>query len=235
MDIKTADRLCAYRKANGFTQEELAEKIGVSRQAVSKWDRAESSPDTDNLIALSKIYGVTLDELITGSSEPAANKPEKEKDEAPEKLSPTSEIPVNEINDNEYTEAAAETDYTEKYEADILNEEAEAIKRRKKLKHFLYAFPYPVLTVIMFMIYGFTGIGGGWRYGWLVVLTIPLYYTFIAAFFKRNPSLFCYPVLVTLVYLYLGFRFLLWHPMWILFLTIPLYYSICSGIKKLRR
>jgi len=55
MDVKVANRLVMLRAKYGLSQEELAEKIGVSRQAVSKWERAESSPDTDNLIALAKI------------------------------------------------------------------------------------------------------------------------------------------------------------------------------------
>ena len=43
-----------------MTQEFVAESIGVSRQAVSKWERAESSPDTDNLLALARLYGLSL-------------------------------------------------------------------------------------------------------------------------------------------------------------------------------
>lgn len=70
MNIETANRLFQYRKKHNLSQEELAEKIGVSRQAISKWERAEASPDTDNLIILAKIYGVTLDELLQGESEP---------------------------------------------------------------------------------------------------------------------------------------------------------------------
>lgn len=61
-----AERLYTLRKSRGFSQEELAEHIGVSRQAVSKWERGEASPDTDNIIQLSKIYGVSLDELVYG-------------------------------------------------------------------------------------------------------------------------------------------------------------------------
>lgn len=64
MDIETANRLLQYRKKHNLSQEELANKIGVSRQAVSKWERAEASPDTDNLILLAEIYGVSLDELL---------------------------------------------------------------------------------------------------------------------------------------------------------------------------
>lgn len=79
MDIETANRLLQYRKKHNLSQEELANKIGVSRQAVSKWERAEASPDTDNLILLAEIYGVSLDELLKGeSAESAKAEPEKE-------------------------------------------------------------------------------------------------------------------------------------------------------------
>lgn len=66
MNIETANRLLQYRKQHNLSQEELAEKIGVSRQAVSKWERSEASPDTDNLISLAEVYGVSLDELLKG-------------------------------------------------------------------------------------------------------------------------------------------------------------------------
>ena len=64
MNIEIAHRLVELRKKHGYTQEELADKLGLSRQAVSKWERAEASPDTDNLIVLAKLYGVSLDELL---------------------------------------------------------------------------------------------------------------------------------------------------------------------------
>lgn len=76
MNIETANRLLQYRKENNLSQEELAEKIGVSRQAVSKWERAEASPDTDNLIRLAEIYGVTLDEMLTGKKTQTEPEPE---------------------------------------------------------------------------------------------------------------------------------------------------------------
>ena len=74
MTLETANRLFELRKKHNLSQEELAEKLGVSRQAVSKWERSEASPDTDNLIALAKIYELSLDELIYGEKE------EKEED-----------------------------------------------------------------------------------------------------------------------------------------------------------
>ena len=68
MDLAMAQRLVDRRKAAGLSQEALAAQLGVSRQAVSKWERSESSPDTDNLIALAALYDVSLDELLYGEA-----------------------------------------------------------------------------------------------------------------------------------------------------------------------
>lgn len=68
MDLVMAQRLVDRRKAAGLSQEALAAQLDVSRQAVSKWERSESSPDTDNLIALAALYGVSLDELLYGEA-----------------------------------------------------------------------------------------------------------------------------------------------------------------------
>ena len=64
MNVKIAQRLADLRRQKGYSQESLANALGLSRQAVSKWERAESSPDTDNLIALARLYGVSLDDLL---------------------------------------------------------------------------------------------------------------------------------------------------------------------------
>lgn len=73
MDLAMAQRLVDRRKAAGLSQEALAAQLGVSRQAVSKWERSESSPDTDNLIALAALYGVSLDELLYGEAVASAD------------------------------------------------------------------------------------------------------------------------------------------------------------------
>ena len=64
MNVDMAKRLADRRRAMGLSQEALAARLGVSRQAVSKWERSESSPDTDNLIALAALYEVSLDDLL---------------------------------------------------------------------------------------------------------------------------------------------------------------------------
>jgi len=59
-----ADKLIELRKKNGMTQEELAEQLNVSRQSVSKWEGAQSVPDLDRVLKLSKLFGVTTDYLL---------------------------------------------------------------------------------------------------------------------------------------------------------------------------
>ncbi len=70
MNIQVANKLHQLRKQHNLSQEELASKIGISRQAISKWERAETSPDTDNLISLAKLYNVSIDELLNTESYP---------------------------------------------------------------------------------------------------------------------------------------------------------------------
>ena len=64
-----ADKIIAERKKNGWSQEELAEKVGVSRQAVSKWEGAQTTPDLQKLLILSEVFGVTSDYLLKDDME----------------------------------------------------------------------------------------------------------------------------------------------------------------------
>ena len=64
-----ADKIINLRKKNGWSQEELAEKLGVTRQSISKYEGAQSIPDLDKILKLSEIFGVTTDYLIKGELE----------------------------------------------------------------------------------------------------------------------------------------------------------------------
>ena len=59
-----ADKLITLRKKAGWSQEELAEKLNVTRQSVSKWEGAQSVPDIDKILQLSRLFGVTTDYLL---------------------------------------------------------------------------------------------------------------------------------------------------------------------------
>lgn len=88
MDL--AERLAALRKRAGLSQGDVAEQLNVSRQAVSRWETGFTVPSTDNLSHLGRLYGVTLDELLSYS---AALPPEKPQEEAPAQQ-PKAEAPA---------------------------------------------------------------------------------------------------------------------------------------------
>lgn len=62
-----ADQLKKLRNENGLTQKQMAEKIYVSRAAIAKWETQKGYPDISNIIAISELFQITLDELIKGS------------------------------------------------------------------------------------------------------------------------------------------------------------------------
>ena len=265
MTIETANRLYELRKKQGLSQEELAEKLGVSRQAVSKWERSESSPDTDNLIALAQLYGMSLDELIYGE------KASKEEPKADAAYSDNEEPGENEATDYEYDGEKIKVDsdgiFIESKDGDKVkidlsgilvksndgdkvriglkgikietdddddnddDDEWESIEIKIKCKSsFWYKFPYPILCLIAYLTFGCLNICGGWALSWIVFTTIPLYYSFITAIYKRRFCAFAYPVFTATAYLFVGLYFGGWHPWWIIFLTIPLYYYIAGLI-----
>ncbi len=225
MNIETANKLLRYRKMHSLSQEQLAEKIGVSRQAVSKWERAEASPDTDNLILLAKIYGITIDELITGSGITATDDTPGSADNTDDAGSPDKgDMPLDENSG----QGACADEPVHTSDSDKLN------RKRENKKSLWYSLPYPIFALIIFLLWGFFGFAGGFYRAWLVFLTVPLYYTLTEAIIKRKPSKFCYPVLAVIFFFIWGF----WGGSvggfsisWIFFLTIPIYYCICSALE----
>ena len=283
MTIETANRLYELRKKHNLSQEEFAEKLGVSRQAVSKWERSEASPDTDNIIALAKIYGLSLDELIYGEKE---DKKEEAKEEAKEnfeepsvseealnneelyididdgedkvkirsngivveeKNGNTVKINVNgkimekvfkkiedkiddcDDDDDDDDDELYETVYSSHRETKNGNNVHIKVTRPSK---FWLEFPYAVICAILYLLFGFYNVCGGWALSWIIFVTIPVYYSFVEAIYKRRFSEFAYPVFVTCVYLYLGMYHGNWHPSWLLFVTIAVYYPIAHALDR---
>jgi len=69
MITNLGERIVTLRKEMNLSQEALAEQIGVSRQAISKWERGEASPDIQNLAALAETFGLSIDEFIHAEEE----------------------------------------------------------------------------------------------------------------------------------------------------------------------
>lgn len=66
MQVRMTERLIQLRQEQGLSQSGLAEALGVSRQAVSRWETGAAMPSAENLFCLSRLYGVPMDELIRG-------------------------------------------------------------------------------------------------------------------------------------------------------------------------
>ncbi len=203
------NKLYELRKQAGLSQEAFAEKLGVSRQAVSKWECGASLPDTDNLITIANLYNISLDELI---GRPAPNKAEKADTEE-------NEDKYEDEDDKEDAEA----------EAYYSDDGTPADTKRKTLRA-LHALPYPIFATVVFLLWGF--LLDGWYISWTVFITIPVYYSVLDCVRTKKFSHFAYPVFVTFLYCIIGMQWDLWHPYWILFVTIPIYYAIASAIDK---
>ena len=222
MNIEIANRLQQLRKENGYSQEELADKLGISRQAVSKWERAESSPDTDNLIVLARLYNISLDELLydTESNEEIKDRvidrgeSQKEKDQII-------------LTDDEGQTLKVKDGHMHCYDKD-----GNEVKFNKKQTIILSAIDGVValLTLVGFLIWGL--MFDGWHVCWTLWVLMPAVMSIFEVIMKKQLTKFVYPCLITFIYLYLGMQFGLWHPYWFLFITIPIYYIITDPIDK---
>ncbi len=67
MELK--DKLQLLRKQNGYLQEQLADKLGIARQTLSKWENGQAVPELSNLISLSNLYGITIDRIVKEDDE----------------------------------------------------------------------------------------------------------------------------------------------------------------------
>ena len=72
--MQLADKIMTLRKKSGWSQEELAEKLDVSRQSVSKWESGQSIPELDKVVQISTLFGVSTDYLL--KNEPDDSEPE---------------------------------------------------------------------------------------------------------------------------------------------------------------
>lgn len=210
MNIEIAERLIKLRKENGYSQEDLANALGLSRQAVSKWERAESSPDTDNLICLARLYNMSLDELLNTSE--------------------TTEEIIDNVKSKEEELRAADEVMRKETEDEDEDEEEQQMSRAFNITKIVVDSIVLFGSIIAYFIIGFAA--SGWHPWWVLFLLIPLTSSIFDVIAKKNPGEFYFPVLITIIYILVSHYFDLYHPFWIIYLTVPAFYTITSAFEK---
>lgn len=239
MTIEIADRLVKLRKKYGYSQEELADKLGLSRQAVSKWERAEASPDTDNLICLAKLYGVSLDELLATDEDIDTIVEEQVKDNKDEKKDDKVEIKDDHvvlvskngkkvtIDDNGVTCYNADGT-VKRHEMDVPTAVIGAVEAT------LFTLALVAYIVV-------SAIFNWWHIMWVVFFIPEIICSIARAIRKKNANHFNMAFLASFAFFFVcwflpialhnGMPYL-WHPMWAVFLAIPAYHSTIGAINK---
>ncbi len=186
MNLQTASRLRDLRRARGWTQETLADMLNVPRQTISKWEAGLASPDTDKLMAMSDLYGMSVDELLTGQPQQAD----------PVRTDPGMMRGAGTVGPREILCRDEQLEFLKKafpilcaaaflllgvicgawkyawlvfFAIPLFYSSIPAAATRDHRK-----YAYPVLVTAAFLWLGLAG--NHWRWCWLVFLTIPLYY-----------------------------------------------------------
>ena len=258
MNVEIAQRLAELRRERGFSQEDLASRLGLSRQAVSKWERAESAPDMGNLIALADLYEVTIDELLRVS-------PEVEEDvlyESQERAESAESAAAEAADAARDAAARAEAAAVAAVTATVADGKPDAAKVVVEVnapnppnapqapssavppqgapQGFAPGAPGHPGAWVPPHVAGHQGFHGPYGPGTQQVVppqqpippaaSVPI--TPAPAPLPKDPlRSFPYPLLCAVIFLLVGFCFGWWHPGWIIFLTIPFYYWIINVLE----
>ena len=232
MTIEIADRLIKLRKKHGLSQEELADKLGLSRQAVSKWERAEASPDTDNLICLAKLYGVSLDELLSTDDDVETIVKEQVKPEAKEEKGDSIVL-----TDNDGSKVIIKDNHIR-----CVDKDGNVVEKHQDKFSKVVALVDCVLTSLMIVLYILLAVFSKtftWANGWVFFFVPDFVCSIIRAIHSKNPNKVNITFLSLFVFFFVclvvpGLEANLWHPMWCVFLLIPVYHSIFGTVNKIR-
>ena len=233
MTIEIADRLIKLRKKYGYSQEELADKLGLSRQAVSKWERAEASPDTDNLICLAKLYGISLDELLATDEDldTIVKEQVKDKEEVKEGIH---------ISDDgiRLTDDEGQTLVIDDHGIKCHAKDGHIVKHSDYADKFIRVLGIVEGGLGLLCLVAYIILGSKldmWYNMWILVFVPEIICSFIRAIHKRNANQFNMPFTAVFTFFFVcmvvpGLDANLWHPMWVVFLAIPIYYTFVSAI-----
>ena len=246
-------RLSRLRKEKGLTQEEIANRITISPQAVSKWENDISSPDILVLSQLADILGVSIDELLghkniekaEASSEPKTEEADEVVDEAKTESKHKGEKVVIDDDGVHLTDDDGKKVHITSEGVEVLDEDGKVVKNKRFDEHKPHVAEvvvwsvFAALTIVGNILIGilWTDQFMGWKMGWILFLLVPIAGSIAHAIRKKKITHFAYPILVVAVYCTLGFLgqylgFHGWDFYWFLFLTIPAFYLLFGPIDK---
>ncbi len=190
-----SNKLTALRHEKGLSQEELAEKLSVTRQAISKWECGEALPDIENLILLANFYEISLDTLV--GVERQENEQKNDTDKAYEYIDEHAGAKKSSLL---YVIAqnlpypilcviifflwgsllnAYNISWIIFLTVPVYYSLIDAISKRR-----FSSFAYPVLVTAIYMFIGIEWIF--WHPGWVIFITIPIYYSIADGIDKHN-------------------------------------------------
>jgi len=223
MNNTFGDFLYTLRKEKGITQYELAEQLGITNKAVSKWETGEAMPETSLLVPISRIFGVSVDELLNGKRATAAD------------ADKTANITVK----------------IDKFDADkhlFTRGKNDAPKTRRELICGVLCATTILIGVIVYIIIG--TLFELWDPYWVIIPTSALFCGIIGIIFdvtnrsKRlrklarcdNPytDAVCGILMISciIVYLFIGAVLFLWHPYWLIVVIGALSCGVIGALGK---
>lgn len=242
-------RLARLRKAKGLTQEDIANKINISPQAVSKWENDISTPDIYVLAELADILGVSVDELLGREEVKEETKENTESEKVDSEVVDDDEKYGNDEKEHVHIGPDGIHVVDKDTQVDIdssgihVNDRGDKTNVKfhchNKENNILQGVLWGLATTA-FILLGvlWTDDHFGWKIGWICFLIPIIISTAVSAVRKRRFTHFAYPILVTAAYCSLGlfgtyFGFEGWSFYWFLFITIPAYYFIFGPIDSL--
>ncbi len=254
MSLELGKRLTEFRKRNNLSQEELANKLKVSRQSICNWESGDSSPSIDYIQDLAKLYSVSIDDLINVNKSIDDCYKKKEENGSFVHVSKNGifindkedgdfiSIDENGLNINGKKNGRKKDDEQYDFVNDdgtwkvVYNEKAKNRKIIKKTSSLIDG----IMALIICGIYILLGCldDSLWAKMW------PLFFTFLVpgalvrTFGLKKPNEFPIVFIVAAIYCFLGMWLPNnsgWHPYWVIFFAIPIYYSLVNSIKSIRR
>lgn len=163
-----ADKIILLRRRKGWSQEELAYRLGVTRQSISKWEGAQSVPELDKIIKMSEVFGVSCDLLLKDELEPSdspvAAKQATFADTSTETDTPTEESAAAEEED-EAQEPSCEDSVVDEDGDEGEEEEVEKPEEKQSLAEMIL-YPVTVIGLVAFFWLGFKI--NAWSWAWIL-------------------------------------------------------------------